>query len=111
MKRKKQIEHEVEETLRYLEPRESIEAGPFFSTRVQNRIRRLESGKDAADRKKHRHLILSPGLLGLLVVLNMLSLGFVLGTRNRTGAGEQEYPAALAEAYALKADDIIDHLK
>ena len=104
MERKKRIEEEVDKTLESFDTFERIEPSPFFTTRLQARIKEFEQRQERTLSSWFRPSRLRPALIAVLLVLNLLSAVTVIrlfqASRMMTSDREQ-YLAAVVEEYGL----------
>lgn len=104
MNKKERINKQVDQTLELMDRLETLEAGPYFYTRLQARLRE-------AERETGNRLIaifnvrrLQPALLLLLLVINIVSAVFFLAAPKTAAPGQEDYStyaAAFLEDYTL----------
>lgn len=78
MDKKKRIEQEVEETLAVMDRLDRLEAGPYFYTRVQARMRSRDKEKTGIIPGPGWWSILKPVMMTLLLLVNLVSAAFFL---------------------------------
>jgi hypothetical protein len=96
MDKQKRLQEEVDKTLEMMDRMESLEAGPYFYTRLEAKLRSREREK--------RHWALRPVLLTLLIVINVISAVFFLVESQNTRTSREEYQtdiSAFLEDYSL----------
>jgi hypothetical protein len=104
---RRDIEAEVQKTLRRLDHVEKVKAKPFFFTRLQHRLNTLQAQKSEPETSSIFATLLRPALMPLLVVSSIgagILIGYKPATSNRSAVA-----AALAEAYGLKAPDLTQY--
>ena len=91
MDKRKPVREEVEKTMSLLDRMENLEAGPYFYTRVEARLR----SKEIEEKTKHPGIfvvrVLKPALLVLLLLVNLFSAVFFLSESKDTGLVEEKY--------------------
>jgi hypothetical protein len=106
MDKQKRLQDEVDKTLEMMDRMESLEAGPYFYTRLESKLRSREREK--------RHWLpnisqvldkgLRPILLTLLIVINMISAVFFMVQSKITRTRQEEsqtYISTFLEDYSL----------
>lgn len=106
MDKQKRLREEVDKTLEMMDRMESLEAGPYFYTRLEAKLRSRE--------KKKRHWLpnisqvfnkgLRPVLLTLLIVINVISALFFMVQSQNTRTRQEEYQTNIStflEDYSL----------
>lgn len=96
MDKEKRLQEDVEKTLEMMDRMESLEAGPYFYTRLEAKLHSRE--------KEKRHWELKPVLLTLLIVINVVSAVFFLVESINTRTGREEYQTNIStflEDYSL----------
>ncbi len=106
MDKQKRLQDEVDKTLEMMDRMESLEAGPYFYTRLESKLRSREREK--------RHWLpnisqvldkgLRPVLLTLLIVINMISAVFFMVQSKITRTRQEEsqtYISTFLEDYSL----------
>jgi len=91
MDKRKRVREEVEKTMSLLDRMENLEAGPFFYTRVEARLRSKEREEKLKQPGIFGVKVLKPALLALLLVANLISAVFFLVGSRDTGLTEQNY--------------------
>lgn len=98
---KEAIEREVEETLRCLDEVETIQAAPFFYTRLMAGI-----GESSPQPAANGALsLLRPVFLALLVALNAFSVAWFFQAGDYQPETREDSIEAFASAYSLYDDD------
>ena len=103
MDRKKEIEEAIEQTLQHFESAERLQSSPFFFTKLQARIEGLKRG--ANQRYRSAFGLLRFALLMLLLIWNVVTVTYLLGTDQSEAYERSEMISAFAEVYALELDD------
>ena len=91
MDKRKRVQEEVEKTMACLDQMENLEAGPYFYTRVESRMR---SKKREEKIKLPGFLgvrVLKPALLLLLLMVNLISVILLLEKSGDTELVEDKY--------------------
>ncbi len=105
MGKKEQIENEVQKTLQSFDQKETIECSPFFYTRLQDKIRRLEEKKRFSARQIFSRRVLLPAFVVFIVLFNILSLALVSRKSASQSDIRKEYISELAEEYAMSLSE------
>ncbi len=98
MEENKNIQNEVEKTLNALKDATVPEANPFLYTRLMNEIKNREGGNEKSK------LNISPAyslMMALLIVLNIFSVIYYVGTDNTETDYRTEYITELADEYSI----------
>ena len=91
MDKRKRVREEVEKTMSLLDRMENLEAGPFFYTRVEAKLRSKEREKKIKLPGFLGAGVLKPALLVLLLMINLVSAVFFLVGSKDTGLAEDNY--------------------
>tara|TARA_Y100000294_G_C8278596_1_gene225847 strand:+ start:76 stop:390 length:315 start_codon:yes stop_codon:yes gene_type:complete len=103
MDQEKKIEEAVEQTLELFETPEKLPSSPFFYTKLQVRMGRLNRGVDQAYRSVFG--VLRFASLMLLLVWNIVTVTYFFGSDQSDAYTRSQIISAFAEAYALELDD------
>ena len=106
MSRKQKIEQEVEKTLQCFDQIDKIEPSPWFSTRLQARIRSLEDRTERPVLPLFTLKVLKPALLALIVFLNLVTM-FVVFQRESASTRKSELISSFASEYAYTSTNEI----
>ena len=91
MDKRKQVREEVEKTMSLLDRMQNLDAGPYFYTRVDARLRSKEREKRTILSGFPGARVLKPALLLLLLIINLISVFFFLKGPGDTGLDEEKY--------------------
>ncbi len=79
-----QIRNEVEKTMTSMDHMDTLEAGPYFYTRLQARMRAMETEAKPSLWELLGARVLRPAVLTLLLLINIISVSFMLVTGGPT---------------------------
>jgi hypothetical protein len=99
------IEEEVEKTLRLLDEREEVEISPYFSSRLEARIRNVREKRASSARRIFGVHWLRPALVVFLIIINALSDITVFRGGAKRSTDRDEYIVALAREYSVSQDE------
>lgn len=91
MDKQKRAREEVEKTMSLLDRMENLEAGPYFYTRIEARLRSKEREEKTKLWGFPGARVLKPALLLLLLMINLISVFFFLKGSGHTGSAEEKY--------------------
>lgn len=91
MDKQKRVQEEVEKTMSLLDRMENLEAGPYFYTRIEARLRSKEREEKTKLLGFLGARVLKPALLLLLLMINLISVFFFLKESGDTGLAEKKY--------------------
>lgn len=91
MDKQKRVQEEVEKTMSLLDRMENLEAGPYFYTRVEARLRSKEREEKTILPGFFAARVLKPAFLVLLLMINLISVFFFLKESGDTGLVENKY--------------------
>jgi hypothetical protein len=91
MDKQKRVQEEVEKTMSLLDRMQNLEAGPYFYTRVQARLRSKEREEKTKLPGFFSARVLKPAFLVLLLMINLISVFFFLEEYGDTGLVENKY--------------------
>ena len=108
MSKDKRILEEVEKTLASMDRLEKLEAGPYFYTRIEGRLREA-SRKRIPLMEKIGGLVLKPAALTLIIVFNVLVTVMTLQGLDEPAiqkqiSGAEKAAAVFAEDYSLTGE-------
>lgn len=78
MDKKKRIEQEVEETMKAMDRLDRLEAGPYFYTRLEARLKSRQKEKTGILPVPGWFRLLKPVMMTLLVLINLVSATYFL---------------------------------
>jgi hypothetical protein len=107
--KEKKIKEKIEETISILDKIETIEGNPFLYTRIKAN---LDSGVKSAH-SGFKSILLSPrfALIIVLLIINILSVVFILSKNNPAAPTDESFIVSLTDDYFLSVDeDILYHL-
>jgi hypothetical protein len=105
MKRKEQIEQEIQKTMSCFKNAKKIEAGPFFSARLQAKINTYETNKNRSWGKIFTMEYLQPALLLVFLLANILTATLIIGNNNAESLSRTEILKKLAEEYSFQQEE------
>ncbi len=97
MDKRKRVQEEVEKTMSLLDRVENLEAGPYFYTRVEARLRQIEREEKTKQPGIFGVRVLKPALLVLLLIVNLFSAVFFLVESGDTGQAEKKYRSYVSQ--------------
>ena len=92
------IQKQVEETMALLEQPEAIKAGPWFRSHVYNRLR---MSQEPAVLQGSWGVLLRPGILGVIVILNFATFFMTLNPSSAAQESRETYLSTMASEYQL----------
>ena len=95
--KQKHIRDEVEKTMSLLDRVEKLEAGPYFYTRVESRLRSREKEEKAKLPGILGVRVLKPAFLVLLLMINIISAVFFLVESKDTGLADKTYSSQASQ--------------
>jgi hypothetical protein len=104
---RRDIEAEVQKTLRGLDHVEKVKAKPFFFMRLQHRLDALQAQKSQPEVSSIFATFLRPALMPLLIVVS-IGVGILIGYKTPTSS-RAEAASVLVEAYGLNAPDLTQY--
>ncbi len=99
--RKEHIESQVDETMGLLGQQDRIKAGPWFRSQTHNKLR--TAGEAPAPRGSWGLLLLRPGILMVVVALNIATFWVALNPSIETQDIRDTYLSTMASEYQLLA--------
>jgi hypothetical protein len=97
--RQQHIQAQVDETMGLLEQPTAVKAGPWFRSHVHNRLRRLND--PTRSRWSWGAILLRPGILVLIVALNLTTVFAALSPSSETPDARETYLTTMASEYQL----------
>jgi hypothetical protein len=91
MDKQERIREEVEKTMSLLDRMQNLEADPYFYIRIEARLRSEEREKKTKLMGYPGAGVLKPALLLLLLMINLISVFFILKQSGDTGLAEEKY--------------------
>ena len=95
MDKRKRIREEVELTLRAMDQMQDIEAGPYFYTRLEARLKSRR--KESVSWLPSGTRVLRPAMLSLLLLINVFTAIFFLSGPAETETGNKAMYAYISE--------------
>ncbi len=103
MSRERKIEEAVEQTLQSFEPADRLQPSPFFYTRLRARIDGLHRG--ATQRYRFAFCVLRFVSLSLLLIWNIVTVTYLIGSDQTEAYNRSEMISAFAELYVLEREE------
>jgi hypothetical protein len=97
--RKHKIENEIDKTLRLLDEIELVDPGPHFYSKLQNRIRNLDRKPGFTLNDLFSPVVLRPAFLVFLVLLNIVSVSFLVKETRYQSRVRQQHIEKLASEF------------
>ncbi len=97
--RQQHIQSQVDKTMALLEQPTPIKADPWFRSRVHNKLRKLND--PTASHWSWGAIFLRPGILVLIVALNLTTVFAALNPSNETPDARETYLTTMASEYQL----------
>ena len=104
MNRKEKIEQEVQKTLECINQAERLKSNPFFYTRLKAKIDDLHSQKQKIRGWEFAWGVLKPGLLLLIIILNIFTAILFLKNRDNEYSSREQLLDAFAQELTLDSN-------
>ena len=91
MDKQERIREEVEKTMSLLDQMQNLEADPYFYNRIEARLRSKERERKTKLLAFPVSGVLKPALLLLLLMINLISVFFLLKGSSETGLTGEKY--------------------
>ena len=98
---KKDINLEIEETLNLLDQHQKVTAKPFFNTRLEARIEKLEAEKSKLSFSFLKRQYMQPILVSTLILINILTLVITHTSKNFSTDTRENELSNIIEFYEL----------
>ena len=98
MKKKEQIEEEIEKTLNAFDNIESLDVNPYLITRIEAEINKSQIRQS---RILTNINLLRPMILFLFLIINVFTALFFLDLKNNTDSAKQTYLSAISTEYTI----------
>ena len=95
----RQIEYEVEQTLRCLDRIETVQPGPWYFSRLVSRIETMESRREKRSFVFSLKQLLRPALLILLIAINLISAIVIIQHKPDSTDNRQTFITEIAGDY------------
>jgi len=105
MNKKRLITQEVEKILNCFDQPETIKSNPFFFTRVQAAINDVDKKQNRLKISLLFENILSPAFIVGIVILNLITVGFVLSKKDNQITLKSKTIYSFAEEYSFTQND------
>ena len=96
---KEHIQKQIDETMALLGQQAPIKASPWFRHRTHNRLRMLGEASDP--RGSWGGLLLRPGILTLVIILNLTTFFVAMNPSMETQDARETYLTTMASEYQL----------